>query len=160
METVEIRDAVPGDGDRLDAALRHLSRDLGDAHRADAALLARACFGPEPAAHALLAEAGAACLGAALYSPVVSTARGGTGVFVSDLWVAGSARGRGLGRRLVAAVAGRAASRWGAVFLRLAVYHASVDARAFYERLGFHPAEAETVMTLSGPAFDTVRGEP
>ena len=154
-----IRDARPEDTERLDRGLAALSAELGDAHLLTRETLARLCFGAEPAAHALIAEDGTALLGVALYSPLVSTSRGGAGVFLADLWVSEDARGAGLGARLIGAVATRAAQRWGAIFLRLAVYHTNPRARAFYDRLGFAPALDQTVMTLAGPAFDAVKGE-
>ncbi|PWE33238.1 GNAT family N-acetyltransferase [Maritimibacter sp. 55A14] len=159
MERIAIRQAGARDAEALNAALAQLSAALGDPHLANAAALARACFGPEPAAHALLAEAGAEVMGVALYSPLMSTARGRAGVFVSDLWVADAARGRGLGPRLLAAVAADAGARWDAGFLKLAVYHSTPRARAFYDRLGFLPATGETVMTLAGAPFDALKGE-
>jgi len=157
MDTIPIRHAAPEDAERLNTGLAALSATLGDAHRVDASVLARACFGETPAAHALLAEDGKDLAGVALFSPVVSTARGGAGVYVSDLWVAEAARGRGVGARLLAAVAGRADSLWGARFLKLAVYHTSPRARAFYDGLGFHAATDETVMTLDGAPFAALR---
>ena len=154
-----IRDARPEDTERLDRGLAALSAELGDSHLLTRETLARLCFGAEPAAHALIAEDGGTLLGVALYSPLVSTARGGAGVFLADLWVSEAARGAGLGARLIGAVATRAAQRWGAIFLRLAVYHTNPRARAFYDRLGFAPALDQTVMTLAGPALDAVKGE-
>jgi len=158
MPEAVIRDAHPQDAARLNDGLAALSADLGDDHPMTAATLARLCFGAAPAAHGLIAEDGGTLLGVALYSPVVSTSRGGAGVFLADLWVSEDARGRGLGPRLIGAVARRAEERWGAVFLRLAVYHTSPRARAFYDRLGFAPALDQTVMTLAGPAFAAVKG--
>jgi GNAT superfamily N-acetyltransferase len=52
------------------------------------------------------------------------------------MWVEPTARGRGLGERLVAGVRGWAAAH-GARFLRLGVATRPGDATAFYERLGF-----------------------
>ncbi len=69
-------------------------------------------------------------IGAATYSPVFSTKRAATGLFVSDLWVAAEARGLGLGRRLLATAHKLAAREWGAAYLKLAVYEDnSVGAR-------------------------------
>lgn len=156
---IELRDAGPGDAARLNDGLARLSAELGDPHRAGPEDIARLCFGPEPAGHGLIAEAGVALMGVALYSPLVSTAQGGAGTFVSDLWVAPGARGTGLGPRLLAEVARRAEARWGAIFLRLAVYHTSPRARGFYDRLGFTALEGQTALGLSGAAFDRLKEE-
>jgi ribosomal protein S18 acetylase RimI-like enzyme len=71
----------------------------------------------------------------------------GAGVYVSDLWVSEATRGKGLGRRLLRAVADDA-GRSGARFLKLVVYDDNPDARAFYDRLGFSASQGETILTL------------
>ena len=94
--------------------------------------------------------------GVALWSPFLSTTRGAMGAYVSDLWVADAARGQGLGQRLLAAVRDRAAGEFGAVFLRLAVYHDNPAARRFYDRLGFAAKPDEIWLTLEGAALEAV----
>lgn len=143
---------------RLDGALAALSADLGDAHAPQRARLHRALSGPHPAAHGLLALAGEDAVGAALFSPVYSTVRGAAGIYVSDLWVAPSVRGRGLGRRLLAEVARVGAELWGADWLKLAVYDHSTEAQAFYRRLGFHPAEGMREMRLDAARLAALIG--
>ncbi len=159
MGAAAIRRATVGDAARLNAALRELSRSMGDAHRASDADIARAGFGPVPAFHALIAEQadGSTC-GVALFSPVYSTVRGKAGAYVSDLWVAEAARGQGLGARLLAQVLAQGGRDWGAAFLRLAVYDDNPRARDFYERLGFGAHADETYLTLDGPALDALKG--
>lgn len=148
METIAIRQAGADDAERLNTALRHLSRAIGDEHGANADMLRDAGFGKNPVFRALLAEAGGEAVGAALYSPVFSTVRSGAGVYVSDLWVSEAMRGKGLGRKLLHAVVGDAASIWNARFLKLVVYDDNPDARAFYDRLGFSASKGETILTL------------
>lgn len=157
--TVTIRDAGPADIALLDGALRALSADLGDHHRAGVDVLARACHGDRAFAAAVLALAGEAAVGAALFSPLVSTTLGGAGVMVSDLWVAEPHRGSGLGRRLLAAVARAGAARWGCTFLRLSVYDASLGARGFYDHLGFVLRHGERNAVLSGERFADLAGD-
>lgn len=138
------------DVDLLDTALRHLSDDLGDVHVAGQDALNAALGGAFPSAHAILALEDEALRGAVLFSPVFSTVRGAAGLYVSDLWVSDEARGKGLGRRLLAAAADRAGYLWHADWMSLAVYHSSDASRRFYQRLGFAPDTAATVMKL-GP---------
>jgi ribosomal protein S18 acetylase RimI-like enzyme len=160
---VTISPATAADIGALDAALRRLSADMGDTHRASQDMLAAALSGPDPASHALLArDAGAAdqVAGATLFAPLFSTTRGMAGAYVSDLWVAPEWRGTGLGVMLLAAVRDHAARRWGAAFLRLGVYADNARARAFYDRLGFRPNADETVLTLAGPALARLKGAP
>ena len=163
MEPLTIIPATTADADALDTALRRLAADLDDPYRANADRLAAALSGPEPACHALMARpAGAAdqVAGVALFAPQFSTIHGVTGVHVSDLWVAPERRGTRLGVRLLASVRDHAARRWGAGFMRLAVYADNTRARAFYDRLGFRPNPEETYLTLTGPALAALKGAP
>ncbi|MFC6658398.1 GNAT family N-acetyltransferase [Roseibium salinum] len=96
-------------------------------------------------------------LGVLLASPVFSTTRGGAGLYVSDLWVAGEARGASLGERLLAAAPDHAPKSWTVTFLKLAVYQDNPRARGFYERLGFRPREGETVFDLEEPELQNLR---
>lgn len=158
MTGVRLRLAGPEDAGRLNRALARLSQDLGDTHRADADMIAAAGWGAHPVFRAILAELGESVLGAALYSPGFSTAKGGAVAYVSDLWVSGSARGSGLGRRLLAAVARDAAETWGAERMKLNVYHATTGARDFYARLGFVPATYQAELHLDAAGCAALRG--
>lgn len=142
----------------LDCALRALSDDLGDTHRAGLDALRAGLLGDTPAAYGLLAAEGGV-IGAVLYSPVFSTAQGAAGVYVSDLWVDPATRGKGTGRHLLAEVARRAGAQWGAAWMTLAVYGHSTASRRFYERLGFAPQERVTQMRLPQAGFDRLKGE-
>jgi ribosomal protein S18 acetylase RimI-like enzyme len=159
MSGITIRRAERDDAERLHEALLQLSADMGDAHVAGLDDVIRHGFSEAPAFFALLAERNAdgRTLGVLQASPVFSTTRGGTGLYVSDLWVDGEARGEGLGRRLLAASLDLAPESWTPVFLKLAVYHDNPDARRFYERLGFTPREGETVFDLRAPALEKLR---
>jgi len=148
-----IRPAEEGDVAALDAGLAALSQEIGDPHRATRRELRDGLFGPSACAHALVAEGDGGLAGLALFTPVFSTVRGGPGVFVSDVWVARGARGRGLGARLLAAVSEAAGDGWNARFLRLAVHDDNSAARDVYDRLGFAPVSGETVMVAEGDAF-------
>ena len=159
---IEIRLAEPADVDTLDTGLRALAAVLGDPHRATPDGLGVALFGPGPIARAVVAwdrahrSADPSLAGLALFSPLYSTARGLSGAYVSDLWVAEGARGGGVGRRLLAGVRDAAADIWGAGFLRLGVYARTPRARAFYDRLGFVHDPEETFLTLSGAALSAL----
>ena len=147
-----IRAATGADAGRVFAALCDLAAEMDDPFRSDLRQVSRAL--DSGAARAMLADDGAA--GVALWSPFLSTTRGATGAYVSDLWVAGDQRGSGLGMRLLAAVRDAAATEFGAVFLRLAVYDDNAAARRFYDRLGFQPKPDEIWLTLEGPALEAL----
>lgn len=157
MSAITLRRAVPADAARLNAALRQLSEGMGDVHRASDAQIAQA-IAPGGSCHALLAHRDEGMVGAALFSPLFSTARGMAGVYVSDLWVDAAQRGAGLGPLLLAGVRDAGAQLWGAGFLRLAVYADNPRARAFYDRLGFAHAPDEHYLTLSGAALAALKG--
>ncbi|MDE4176541.1 GNAT family N-acetyltransferase [Phaeobacter sp. PT47_59] len=160
---IRFRSALAEDVPALHAALSQLSVDLGDHHVAQEEDLLRAGFGPDPAFGAILAELGppaaARTVGVSLFSPVFSTVRGAAGVYVADLWVAAEMRGQKLGQRLLGAVLEVAQDRWRARFLKLNVYEDSPDARRFYERLGFTPAQSQTEMILEEAGCAALRGE-
>ena len=158
MDGPDIRLAGPADMALLSLALEKLSDDLGDHHHAGVADLAAACHGPHPGCHGFLALDRGAPVGAALVSPVFSTTQGTMGVYVSDLWVAASLRGKGLGRRLLHDVAAFGADRWGATFLKLTVYADNAPARAFYEYLGFRIAEKDQSYLLAGADLNALTG--
>ena len=102
---------------------------------------------------------GRAVVGVSFYSPYVSTMRGMAGVYVSDLWTAEVVRGQGLGPRLLAETLRDAEAVWGARFLKLDVYHTNPDARRFYDRLGFRPADDLTKMILEEAESTALKGE-
>lgn len=161
MDNLTIRAVTKADLPLLDRALRALSSDLGDHHPADIALLEKAGFGPVPTYHALIAlDDKGALFGAVVYSPFLSTSLAATGLYVSDLWVSDTARGAGLGPRLLAHAARSAEALWGAAYLKLAVYHDAQDARRFYDRMGFSARDGETTMFLDKSGFDTLKGQP
>jgi ribosomal protein S18 acetylase RimI-like enzyme len=144
----------------LDSALRALSDELGDQHPASIEFLEQAGFGSTPAFYALIAlNAKDTLCGAVVFSPVMSTTLATTGFYVSDLWVAHEARGCGLGERLLRHAADDSYARWGAKYLKLAVYDDSPGARQFYNRLGLTERQGQTTMFLDELGVDGLRGE-
>ena len=133
------------------AALARLARDLNDPFKASGDMMHDALFGPDAHSVCLLAGEGSQPQGAVLFSPVVSTC-----LHVSDLWVAQDARGRSLGRRLLAAAAAEGARRWQARALFLNVYSDSAQALDFYRHLGFQMNAKDNRASLTGTAFDTL----
>ncbi len=91
----------------------------------------------EPArAVVLVAERGGAVVGMVTAQLVISTAEGGPSAWVEDMVVDEAERGRGIGRRLLAAIAAWAAAR-GASRLQLLADRENAQALAFYARLGW-----------------------
>ncbi|SUZ33865.1 hypothetical protein ROE7235_03640 [Roseibaca ekhonensis] len=148
--------AGPEDFATVLAGLHALASDLGDPFAIAETALQDALFGPRPLAFALVAGG----QGVALVQPQISTSAGGVLAYISDLWVARTARGTGLGRRLLAMVGRESAARWGAVGLRLAVYDNNTNARDFYARMGFVTHDRDRIAVLTGAEFAMLKATP
>ncbi|OSQ51072.1 GNAT family N-acetyltransferase [Marivita geojedonensis] len=156
MARLAFRSPSKDDVALLSNALASLARDLGDPFLASETSLRQALFGPCPSARARLAERGNRVVGVVLFSPVYSTAQGGAGVYVSDVWVASDLRGENIGRDLLRDAAQRGAELWDARFMRLVVHDDNARAALFYSRLGFAPIDGQSTLALTGLGFQTL----
>jgi GNAT superfamily N-acetyltransferase len=96
--------------------------------------LIRHGFGPKPHFEALLAFLDGEAVGFALFHPRFSTWLGRPGVYLEDLFVTETARGKGVGRRLMARLAAIAIERgWERIDFQVLDWN---PARNFYRRLG------------------------
>lgn len=153
MDEIEIASAGPGDAPAIHSLLRALALALSRPHDVKSTPddIARYGFGPSPAFETVLARRGGTPVGLVLYFYEFSTWRGCPGVYIQDLYVDGALRGSGLGRRLLAAVATRAAKRH-ATYVRLSVDVGNDEGLGFYGRLGF-TAPNEQTLVLEGSSF-------
>jgi GNAT superfamily N-acetyltransferase len=119
------------------------------------AMVYEALFAPAPAAEVLLARLGDATVGFALYFHNFSTFLGRRGLYLEDLFVRPAARGRGVGRALLAALARVAVDR-GCGRMEWSVLDWNTPAIAFYESLGARPLAEWTVFRLAGDALTAV----
>jgi GNAT superfamily N-acetyltransferase len=131
-----IRAAGREDAGTLMRLVRELAEfeRLAEKVRASEADLLREGFGPTPRFEALLAEEDRRAVGFALFFHNFSTFEGRTGIFLEDIYVVEGARGRGVGRQLMARLAAIAVER-GCARLDLSVLEWN-PARRFYDRLG------------------------
>jgi GNAT superfamily N-acetyltransferase len=120
--------------------LLRLIRELAAYERAPAAVVAseedlrRHGFGPDPQFEAILAFLDGEAAGAALFHARFSTWLGRPGLYLEDLYVTERARGRGVGRRLLARLAAVAVERgWGRIDFHVLDWN---PARDFYHSLG------------------------
>jgi GNAT superfamily N-acetyltransferase len=113
---------------------------------------ASALAGDPSAINALLATRDGQAIGVLTFFTTFSTWRGKTGVYVQDIFVDESARGAGIGHRLLAA-ASRRGVELGADHLRLSVDQSNLAARAFYEHRQFDCCADERIYMLAGDAF-------
>jgi GNAT superfamily N-acetyltransferase len=109
--------------------------------------------GEAPAFQALIAERAGTPLGLCLFFYSFSSWRGELGVYVQDLFVADDARGRGLGRRLIAETIRFARAR-GATYLRLSVSRENMAAQVFYRSIGMTESADECIYQLAGAEFE------
>jgi GNAT superfamily N-acetyltransferase len=122
--------------------------------------LRRHGFGSERHFEALLAFIGSDPVGFALFHPRFSTWLGRPGMYLEDLFVTEAARGRGVGRRLMARLAAIAVARgWGRIDFQVLDWN---PARDFYRRLGIehlgdwlrYGADAEALSRLAAEDVD------
>jgi GNAT superfamily N-acetyltransferase len=153
MPSVTIRPAEACDAATIVRLIRALAdfENLADQVRITEADVLRDGFGERPAFECLLAEVEGAAVGFALFFENYSTFEGRSGIFVEDLYVAETARGLGVGRRLLARLARIAVER-GCPRLDLSVLHWN-PARGFYDRLGFRHMADWLPYRLAGDAL-------
>jgi GNAT superfamily N-acetyltransferase len=109
-------------------------------------------FGESPMFEALVASLDGEVVAAALYFYTFSTWRGEPGVYLQDLVVTESARGQGVGERLMQRLAA-VSMRRGATHLRLAVDRKNHGAAKFYERCGLSVTEADDIYEIVDERF-------
>jgi diamine N-acetyltransferase len=153
-----VRDATEEDAAAIAALSAELSgvlRTVGNVVAAalDEAAVRREGFGPSPAFGVLLAECDGEPAGYLLHAPGFDPDLGGRVLTVVDLFVRERFRGRGAGRALMEAAAGRARAR-GLRALAWWVREANPRAIAFYERLGARtvPGVRSMHLALGAPA--------
>lgn len=117
----------------------------------------RDAFGVDRRIEALIAEIDRKPVGFALFFPNYSTWEGKPGLYIEDIFVEESARGSGIGRMLIAAVAKIAESR-GCARIDLAVLDWN-PARGFYNRIGFHHAQPWQIFRLGAASLGELSAE-
>ena len=156
-----IRPAQPGDEGQVLAFVLQLAEyeRLAHAVRADAAALRHLLFGPRPYAEVLLAEQDGAAVGFALFFHTVSTFVGKPGLYLEDLFVVPSARGRGYGKALMIHLARLAVER-GCGRFEWSVLDWNAPSIAFYRGLGARPLDDWRVYRLDDEALLQLAARP
>jgi GNAT superfamily N-acetyltransferase len=140
-----------------------LIHELADYERAPeechvtSAQLHKALFGPDPAVFAHVAELGGEVVGCALWLKNFSTWDGVHGIYLEDLYVRPSARGSGLGKALLVALADECV-RQGYTRLQWSVLNWNEPAIGFYHSLGAVPLDEWTTYRVSGDALHKLSG--
>ena len=155
-----LRPAVASDGDLIAAMCAQLSVDEGSPRAScfTAEIFRRDGFGKRPLFRCIIAEFSGTPVGYELHCPDYDTDLLCRAVYMADLYVEKAARGRGLGRILMAAAAddGR---RSGAALMSWTAFRHNTPALALYRRVGHevndlieYVAEAEQFRALAEAA--------
>ena len=149
-----IRTATPDDVPVLLQLVRELAEyeREPDAVETTEPMLHAALFGPSPVASCHVAEQDGQVVGFALWYVTFSTWKGVPGLWLEDLFVRPAARGTGLGRALLQALAGVCVERGYARF-EWWVLDWNTPAIGFYRALGAVPQDEWTTMRVDGQAL-------
>lgn len=112
-------------------------------------------FGARPAAEVLIGEVDGSPSGFALFFQTFSTFEGKPGIWLEDLFVEPGARGSGLGRALLARLAGLVVERGGAR-LEWAVLDWNELGKGFYRSIGAGPVEGWERWRMELPAIEAL----
>lgn len=149
-----IRFAAPADVPAIFALIRELAEyeKLLDMVVATESSLQQALFGERPSAEALVVEVAGEVVGFALYFQNFSTFLGKPGIYLEDIYVRPTVRGRGIGKTLLTRVAQIAVER-GCGRLEWSVLNWNEPAIRFYQSLGARPLSDWTMYRLTGDAL-------
>ncbi|HUB14281.1 MAG TPA: GNAT family N-acetyltransferase [Acetobacteraceae bacterium] len=152
-----LREALPADVPALHRLMRCFAayEKLTDRFTISEAQLQDALFGSRPVIEAILAEADGAAIGFAVWYFLFGTFSGRLGLFVEDVFVEQSWRGRGIGLALFRHMARVARQRHCAQML-WEVLDWNTPAIDFYRRIGATPVRGWTTQQLSGDALSAL----
>ena len=139
--------------------IRELARYERLEHEVSAseAELSEVLFGDRPYAEVLFACSGGIPVGFALFFHNFSTFKGRPGIYLEDFYVRPEARGRGVGKRLLAHLARTALERRCAR-LEWAVLDWNEPSIGFYRSLGAVPMNEWRIFRLTGDALALLAG--
>ncbi len=152
--SVRIEPATPADVPTICGLIRELAEfeRLLDQFVATEDRLHESLFGKHPYAEVLMARLDSESVGFALFFHNYSTFRAQPGIYLEDLYVQPSHRGRGYGKALLSNVAQLAVSRHCGRF-EWSVLDWNQRAVDFYKKLGAVPLDDWTMFRVSGEAL-------
>jgi GNAT superfamily N-acetyltransferase len=156
---IAIRGAKPADLPLIAQFIRDLAayEKLSHEVRFDEAALGKRLFGPRPYAEVVIGERDGTPQGFALFFHNFSTFEGRPGIYLEDLFVRPEARGAGLGKALLAHLAGIAVER-DCARLEWSVLDWNAPSIGFYKGLGARLMDEWTVMRVDGADLRTLAG--
>jgi diamine N-acetyltransferase len=152
-----VRPARPEDAGLIFALVRELAeyeKLLGDVDATEDEL-ARALFGAEPRVFCDIAEWDGEPCGFALWFMNFSSFRGRHGIYLEDLFVRPSHRGRGIGKALLVNLAGRCVEK-GWTRFEWSVLDWNAPSIAFYKSLGASILDEWKICRVTGDALKTL----
>lgn len=160
-KALTIRSATPEDVPLLLKLVGELAKYERASEEAVATpeLLHQALFGKRPSAEAIIAEWSGEPAGLALFFRNFSTWLGRPGLYLEDLFVRESMRGRGIGKALLLHLAGIARER-GCGRMEWSVLDWNQPAIDFYRSLGAVAMEEWTVYRLDARALAALDSSP
>lgn len=152
-----LRAGRPGDEEGILAGIRALAayEREPDAVANTAAALTETLFGAQPRAYAHVVEREDEIVGIAIWFLTYSTWTGRHGIWLEDLYVDDSQRGRGYGTALLASLASVCLER-GYSRLEWTVLDWNAPAIAFYRSLSAQPMSEWTTQRLTGTQLSTL----
>ena len=157
MSMFEIREARPTDVSTLMSMIGDLAEyeRLSDQVVGTAVELHDSLFGQDRSAYALIALEDGVPVGYAIYFFNFSTFLCRKGLYVEDVYVEPSRRGRGYGKNLLARLAQIAADK-GCGRMEWAVLDWNAPAIRFYESLGARPLSGWTTFRVEGDSIAAI----
>jgi GNAT superfamily N-acetyltransferase len=154
MTVCSLRPTTPADIPTLHRLMRDFAtyEKLQDRFTITEAGLHDALFAPNPPLDSILADAGDATVGFALWYFIFGTFSGRYGLFVEDIYVEPAQRGRGIGIALFRHMARIAVQRQCAV-MTWNVLDWNTPAIEFYHHIGARPVRGWIARELSGDAL-------
>jgi len=154
VSELEIRQFRSGDGEGIFELIYELAvfEKLEDQVIGTAIQLEEHLGSEAPACEALVAVKGQKIIGYALYFGTYSTFRTQPGIYLEDLYVTPDYRGQGIGKALLARLAGIVVER-DCGRLEWSVLDWNREAIDFYEALGASPQKEWTMYRLTGEAL-------
>ena len=152
--SLAIRPARPGEAGRVLSFVRELAEyeKLANEVEATEAMIADALFGASPLVYCDIAEWSGEPAGFQVWFVNFSTFSGRYGIYLEDLFVRPALRGKGIGKALLAHLAGHCVEN-GWSRLQWSVLDWNTPSIAFYKSLGAELMDEWTVCRVAGPAL-------
>lgn len=156
---LNIRSARPGEAGLVLSFVRELAEYEKLSHEVEAteAMIAEALFGDDPRLFCAFAEWYGEPVGFAVWFLNFSTFSGRHGIYLEDLYVRPSYRGKGLGKALLVYLAKECVEN-GWSRLQWSVLDWNAPSIAFYKSLGALMMDDWTLCRVSGPALMRLAG--